>query len=149
MKFYYTRLLKLGKHLQSNPRDTEAKEDSYIFKRLLAYMVAVVRLDACKSGLDKAGLALLDDIEQEAGINERFRREALYRAKKKRRSYTYEEEQHDGLCEKQEKQDKRMKKGETGKPKAGGKTLRRGRSRGARLSTCLCRRRPPSPRACV
>ena len=110
MKFYYARLLKLGKHLQINPRDTEAKGDSYIFKRLLAYTVAVVRLDACKSGLDKACLALLDDIEQEAGINERFRREALYRAKKKRRSYTYEEEQHDGLCEKQEKQDKRRKK---------------------------------------
>ena len=76
MKFYYTRLLKLGKHLQSNPRDAEASENSSVFKRLLAYKVALVRLDAGKSGLDLARLTLLDTIEQEAGINEKFHSEA-------------------------------------------------------------------------
>ncbi len=92
MKFYFTKLLRIGKHIQGNPNDAENRLDMDMYKELLAKRIAFLRLDAGKIGLDQPCLRLLDTIEKEARIGNNLRKQAAWRAKNFRKECPYEDD---------------------------------------------------------
>ena len=82
----------LGKHVCKSPRDLEAKEQWLSSKATFARQAAITRRDAPKSGLDQRGLAFLDTLEKEAGINKGTKRKAVSDAIDWRKCWSYEEE---------------------------------------------------------
>jgi ribosomal protein S15P/S13E len=91
MKFYFGKVVGIGKHLEKHPQDVENKLELDVFKQLLAQKVARLRLDAGQLGLDQPCLKLLETIENEARIGKNMKKNAARKAKDYRKQVPYEE----------------------------------------------------------
>ena len=92
LKFYFGKVIGLGKHLQKHPKDIENRNDITMFKELMAKRIAMLRIDAAKIGLDQPCLRLLDTIEKEASIGKGVRKKATWFARDHRKRFPYEED---------------------------------------------------------
>ena len=92
VKGRFDRIVLLGKHVCKYPRGLEAREQWLSSKATFARQAAITRRDAPKSGLDQRGLAFLDTLEKEAGINKTMKRRAVSDAREWRKFWSYEEE---------------------------------------------------------
>jgi ribosomal protein S15P/S13E len=90
LKFYFGKVLGIGRHLQKHPKDVENRSEMEMFKMMLAKRVAMLRLDAEHIGLDQPCIKLLETIEKEAGIGKGVKKKALWQAKDFRKRYPYE-----------------------------------------------------------
>ena len=74
LKERYTKTVKVGKHLQQQPNDNEAKAEQTFYRESLARRIAQLRLDKQEHDLDKTCLKLLDELEKTACISNRLRK---------------------------------------------------------------------------
>ena len=70
----YAKTVKLGKHLQQQPSDNDAKAEQTFYRESLARRIAQLRLDKKEHDLDKTCVKLLDELEKTACVSNRMRK---------------------------------------------------------------------------